>query len=261
MDETDSGQAKAEYAGPRSPVRVMQIVETLAEAREPVSLASLAQRLGIPKTSVLNHLRVLVTTGHVMTQGAGYVLGPASLRLGAVITANSAPLSVISTIVRRLAEETGETAICGVLDRNTHEVVYIDVSEGRHSIRYSPPVGARRQLYCSGMGRALLAFQSEHYIRDYLDAAKLERHNANTVTSKPKLKKILEQTRQDRIAITLGESVEDLGAIAAPVVERSGAVQYSVGVAIPVMRFAQNRAGIQRVVLDAAERASWALGG
>ncbi|MDP3138194.1 MAG: IclR family transcriptional regulator [Burkholderiaceae bacterium] len=252
--------AKSAYEGPRSPVRVMQIVETLAEAPQGMSLTQLAARLEIPKTSLLNHLRVMAGAGHVALKDAAYVLGPAAIRLGIIIAAAASPMAAIGPVVRELAETSGETALCGMLDESTLEVVYVEVFEGRQQIRYSPPAGTRRPLYCSGMGRALLAFQPESFIDHYLGDVKLERVNANTVTSRARQKKLLSQTRADRFAISLGERIEDLGAIGSPIFDRGGRVQYAIGVAAPVTRLAPASKRLTQLVLAAAQRASWALG-
>ncbi len=253
-------QAKPMYAGPRSPVRLMQIVEALVEAPQGFSLALLARRLEIPKTSLLNHLRVMVNTGYVALQDARYVLGPAMIRLGIVIAAGSSVLAAVGPVTRRLAEDGGETTLCAMLDENNRQAVYIEMIEGRQPIRYSPAVGTRRPLYCTAMGRALLAFQKEAFIRGYLNDGKFARFNAKTVTDRAKLRKILERVRAEGLAVSVGEHTEDVGAIAAPIVERQGRVRYSIGVAVPTSRLLPARERLARLVQAAAERASWALG-
>ena len=253
-------RVQAAYAGPRSPVRVMQIVETLAEAAQGYSLALLAQKLEIPKTSLLNHLRVMVNSGYVALQDTRYVLGPAAIRLGIVIAAGSSVLATVGPVARALAEESGETTLCAMLDGNNRQAVYIGVIEGRQPIRYSPAVGTLRPLYCTAMGRALLAFQDEAFLRSYLDVDFFARLNAKTVTDPARLRRILERVRTDRCAVTLGEHTADVGAIAAPIIERSGRVRYSIGLAIPVTRLLASRERLVPLVLAAAERANWALG-
>lgn len=248
------------YAGPRSPVRVMQIVETLAEVPQGFSLAQLAQRLGIPKTSLLNHLRVMVGTRHVALQDVRYVLGPSAIRLGVLIAAGSSVLAAVATVARQLAEDSGETTLIAMLDEGSRQAVYINVLEGRQPIRYSPAVGTRRPLYCTAMGRALLAFQEETFIRGYLRSGKFLRFNAKTVTNPAKLKRILEQVRADRCAVTVGEHTDDVGAIASPIIERQTRVQYSIGLAVPSTRLLPARERLVPLVQAAAERASWAIG-
>lgn len=255
-----SETAKPAYAGPRSPVRVMQIVETLSGAAQGLSLAQLALQLGIPKTSLLNHLRVMLGTGYVALQDARYVLGPAMIRLGIVIAAGSSVLAAVGPVARRLAQDSGETTLCAMLDENAREAVYVEVLEGRQPIRYSPAVGARRPLYCTAMGRALLAFQDETFVHRYLADGKLARFNARTVTDRARLATLLAGVRAEHLAVTVGEHTDDVGAIASPIVERQGRVRYSIGLAVPATRLLPARERLGKLVRAAAEHASWALG-
>lgn len=255
-----SETAKPAYAGPRSPVRVMQIVETLAGAPQGLSLAQLAVQLRIPKTSLLTHLRVMLGTGYVALRDARYVLGPAMIRLGLVIAAGSSVLATVGPVARQLADESGETTLCAMLDENARVAVYIKVLEGRQPIRYSPAVGARRPLYCTAIGRALLAFQDEAFRRAYLADGKFTRFNARTVTDRARLAKLLGAVRSVRLAVTVGEHTDDVGAIASPIVEAQGRVRYAIGLAVPATRLLPARERLGKLVRAAAERASWALG-
>lgn len=255
-----SETVKAAYAGPRSPVRVMQIVETLAGAPPGMSLAQLALQLGIPKTSLLNHLRVMLGTGYVALQETRYVLGPAMIRLGIVIAAGTSVLAAIRPVAQQLARDSGETTLCAMLDTNAREAVYIEVLEGRQPIRYSPAVGVRRPLYCTAMGRALLALQDESFVRQYLASTNLMRFNAKTVTDESKLVKLFERVRKEHVAVSVGEHTDDVGAIASPIVERQGQVLYSIGLAVPATRLLPAKERLGKLVRAAAERVSWALG-
>jgi IclR family transcriptional regulator, acetate operon repressor len=252
--------AKSPYAGPRAPVRVMQIVETLAESPEGVSLALLAERLAVPKTSALNHLRVMLGTGHVAIQDARYVLGPSAIRLGTIIVAGSSELAALAPMAGALAEQSGETTLVAMLDEGTREAVYVKVLEGRQPIRYSPAIGTRRPLYCTAVGRALLAFQSEAYVRAYFQETKIRRFNARTVINQGRLMKILDQVRALGMAVTSEEHTVGVGGIAAPVFDRTGRARYAVGLGLASAKVALDRERFSRFVLAAGKSASWALG-
>lgn len=251
---------KLAYEGPRSPIRVMQIVEALAAAPQGISLAVLARQLDLPKTSLLNHLRVLVGTGHVALRDSMYVLGPAAIRMGVIISSGFGPMAAIGPIAKQLAADSGETTICAMLDEQAFEVVYLEVHEGWQHIRYAPPTGIRRPLYCSGLGRALLAFQGDAYIESYLKGRTFERFNANTIATAPKLRKKLKEEHDNGFTFSYGERLPDLGALAAPIIDKQGRVRYSIGVTVPISRILPIKDKLIKLVLAAAERASWAIG-
>lgn len=258
--EMPARAGRGPYAGPRSPARVMQVLEALAEAGDGLSLAAMATRLGIPKTSLLNHLRVLAATGHVAVEDARYALGPAAIRLGALIASGSAPRVAVQSAARGLAAESGETTLVAMLDESAREAVYLSVLEGRQPIRYSPAVGTRRPLYCTAMGRALLAAQGETGIVRYLAGTRLEALTGRTVTERRALRQLLRKVVADGVAATVAEHTEGVGAVAAPVVERTGQARYAIGIAVPAARLVPGMKRYVALVRAAAQEASWALG-
>src|SRR5579872_7333077 len=72
--------------GPRAPLRVMMILEVLAEHRTGITLTTLSQVIGLPKTSVLSLLKTLEGSGYVVAKDLRYYLGPFGYRLGALIS-------------------------------------------------------------------------------------------------------------------------------------------------------------------------------
>jgi len=238
----------------------MQIVEALAEAPDGVSLVMLAERLAIPKTSLLNHLRVMVDTGHVAVKDARYVVGPSAIRLGTIIVSAFSRLASMEPVAIRLAQDSGETAFIAMLDERSRQAFYIHVVEGVQQVRYLPATGTRRPLYCTAVGRALLAFQGDAYIRAYLRETTLERATEWTVTSRAKLMKILESVRAERLAVSSREYAEDVGGIASPVFDHNGQVSYAISVSGPQSRLEADRSRLIGFVRAAAEEASWALG-
>lgn len=260
--ETSTSPKASRYTGgPRAPVRIMQVMEALAQSPRGVSLPVLAERLSIPKTSLLSHLRVLVETGHIAVQDARYVLGPSAFRLATIVLASSNELASLESVGRRLAVDSGETALIGVLDQRTRQAYYLRVIEGNQPVRFMPGVGGPRPLYCTAIGRALLAFQSDAFVDAYLKETKLERFNPSTVTNREKLKEILAQVRADHVTITMRQHNANAGAIASPVLDRNAEVRYALGLGLPADRLARDQDRLARLVVAAAQEASWVLGG
>lgn len=247
-------------AGPRSPLRVMQIVETLAEHPDGLTLTQLGERLGIPKTSLHTHLKVLQGSGHLSLQAARYQLGPAALRMGSLIASGSSVLRAARPMLERLVRDTHESALLGVLDAGTREAVYIERQEGLHPVRYAPQIGMRRPLYCTAFGRMLLAFQPEAWIDRYLAARPLPSITRHTVTDPAELRRVLAQIRKARVAITAEEHTLHAAAVAAPVFDRSGTLIAAIGVALPADRLRATRRELVDKVTGAGREVSWALG-
>mgnify|MGYP000700437712 CR=1 FL=1 len=75
-------------------------------------------------------------------------------------------------VAAELMLRTGETVMLATLDERSAEALYLDVVDSQQDIRYSPRVGSRWPLYCTGMGRALLAFQEPVFVDRYLASAR-----------------------------------------------------------------------------------------
>ncbi|WP_423458181.1 IclR family transcriptional regulator [Ottowia sp. VDI28] len=258
----EASQEQVDYSGPRSPLRVMQIVELLAESPRGLSLTQLSEQLEIPKTSVLSHLRVLLAAQYLSQQDARYLLGPAALRMGLIISAGASVPVVVRPLLEELVEATGETAMLAMLDEREMEAVYVARSEGIHAVRFSPSIGARRPLYCTAFGRALLASQDEQFLTRYFGSLVLQRVTNRTVTSERALRQILQGIRSSGVASTQEEHTRDAGAIAAPIIEGEKPVRYAMGIALPVSRAEGQQAlrKLEQAVTDAASKARRALG-
>jgi len=259
---SETGDAGGDdYSGPKSPLRVMQIVELLAASSSGLSLAAMTEALQIPKTSLLNHLRVMVAAGYVSSRDARYTLGAASLRLGAIIAADAGVLAAWRPVALDLVAQTGETAMLATLDDRSAEALYIDVVDSDQDIRYSPRVGSRWPLYCTGMGRALLAFQEPVFIDSYLASTRTVERTEITVTGVARLRRIIAGIRSAGVVVTQGEHTVGAGAVAAPIIERDGRVRCAIGIGVPIGRLGPRRDALIKLVADAARRVSWTLGG
>ena len=61
-------------APPRAPLRVMQVIATLAKHRDGLSLAQLSEALQLPKTSLFSLLRSLESGGYVISESGHHRL-------------------------------------------------------------------------------------------------------------------------------------------------------------------------------------------
>lgn len=259
MEQSDSPRSD-DYSGPKSPLRVMQIVELLASAKGGITLAAMTEAMQIPKTSLLNHLRVLLTAGYAGQRDGRYTLGPASLRLGSIIAADSGVLVASRPVLVDLVARTDETAMLATLDEGGTQALYIDVVESQQDIRYSPRIGSRWPLYCTGMGRALLAFQDPAFIEVYMANTELLKPTSLTVTDRARLRRIVDELRSAGVVVTQGEHTVGAGAVAAPIIERDGRVRHAIGIGIPVARLKSRREHLIAMVREAARQVAWTLG-
>jgi DNA-binding IclR family transcriptional regulator len=95
-------------------------------------------------------------------------------------------------------------------------------------------IGKHSPAYCTATGRALLAFQPE--ARERVLGQPLQALTPETVTDPTRLRQILEAVAIKGYAVTKGENHPEMGGIAAPIRDHTGAVVASCGIAIPIFR-------------------------
>lgn len=245
---------------PRAPHRAMQVIEHLASEANGLSLAALSTALGLPKTSLLQLLRALEASGYLLRRGPVYLLGPASFRMGALITSNSSSISSGRAVLHELLEQSGESVLLGGFTPDKAFGIYTERLESPHVIRFAPAVGEQRPLYCTAVGKALLAFSEPKWSANYVRAFKLERYTRHTVSSRAALSEELDKIRRRGVAVSVEEMVEGGAAVAAPVFESGGKLRACVVIAAPAARLRARSAELQKLVRQAGERLSNVLG-
>jgi DNA-binding IclR family transcriptional regulator len=249
-----------ERLGPRSALRVMMILETLAEHRTGITLSTLSEVLKTPKTSLLALLRVLEGSGYVAVKDLRYYLGPFGYRLGALISSTFEAVNVFQSALRDLSLKTQETVMLGFLDRYSKLCSYLEVVQPDIPVRYVPSIGARRPLYCTAAGRAFLFFLGDEFLEDYLATAELIKHSPRTVTSKVELRTLARKARQLGYAVNMGETNLGTGAVSAPIYDRAMTIQYCVIAAGPLDRIRERQKRVSEMTLAAARDMSLKLG-
>jgi DNA-binding IclR family transcriptional regulator len=122
-------------------------------------------------------------------------------------------------------------------------------------------VGSRWPLYCTGIGRALLAFQEPSFILRYLAETDMLRRTPRTITERARLRRIVDEVRSSGVVVTQGEHTVGAGAVAAPIIERDGRVRHAIGIGVPIDRLVPRRELLAALVAEAARQVSWTLGG
>lgn len=248
------------HRAPRSAIRIPQLLRRLADLPSGATLSALSQSSDTPKSSLLALLRALTETGFVQHRDGRYSIGPESIRLASIIVARRRFPDIAIPVVNALAHVSGESAFLAQLANDAPEAVYIYRADSASALRFTAEVGSREALYCSAVGRVLLAFQSKAWRESYLRAVKLVPRTPRTIRSKRELHRIVEQVRRDCRATSFDETIEDVAGIAAPVFDRTGALLAGLVVGAPATRARSRVQALEKQVSDAALEISTLMG-
>lgn len=245
--------------GPRSVLRVLEILETIATHPNGLTLTELAVNLSLPKTSVFSLLKALEMGDYVSNHDGRYMLGSQAISLGAALNQPHSFTQQIRPILERLSHETGETIMLAVCAEEGQEVAYIDVIESEAPLRFAVRPGNRRPFYCAASGKAILAFLPDDLQKDYLARTNFVRFTADTSDRKD-LMCLLPEIRERGVVLDANGIIDGAAGIASPAFDRDGRVACSISIAGPTTRILAKRSELEAMTLQAGEEISRLLG-
>lgn len=212
----------------------LRVVESLAGSARLRGVTELARELGISKTSTHRLLQTLASRHYVAKdeEGGGYKLTMRLWEVGAQVMSRNDVKRMGGAYLRKLADNTGESAHMTVL--NGMEVVYIDKIDGRQPLRAFSPIGGRAPAYCVATGKALIAYQSEDFLRAL--EGELKPYTKRTITSAQALRADLARVKRLGYAVNRCEWRDNICSIGAPVFDASGSVVAGIGISGPADR-------------------------
>lgn len=233
--------------------KVVQILDRLDQAPGGLLLREIVSATSINKSTAYRFLSHLETVGYVFRDSDGYyMVGPRLAKLGTGTTYQATLCRASAGILERLREETGETVNLGVLDRN--EILYLSVFESLHTFRMVSEVGTRRPLYCTALGKAILAHLPPAQQRKIIASTTFRKFTMQTIGSEEELSRDLVRIHKRGYALDDEEAVVGARCIAVAVSNRDHKVIGGISVSGPVVRVGKKQ------VVEFAEKLRAAAG-
>jgi IclR family transcriptional regulator, acetate operon repressor len=241
--------------------RAMSVFEHLSTQRG-VSLSALSDQLGESTATLYRILFTLETRGLVEFDQAEQLwhIGSGAFIIGARFLRRTSLVERARPILRKLMEDTGETANLGV--SQSHQVLFVSQVETHSNIRAFFPPGTLSPMHASGIGKALLAFMDPDLCERSVSRGQMERFTEHTLCEVDGLMADLEQIRKRGYSIDGEEKNVGMRCIAAPVFDHFGEAVAGLSVSGPTSRVSQDKIDTLSVgVMAAAEALTLAIGG
>lgn len=220
--------AEREKSPMRSLERALHLMAILQEAGGSMGLTELGHASQLSKPTVLRMLLVLEKYGFVEKRQGRYRLGVATLPLAHTYILGNELTRVALPVLQELAQTTGQTTSMFV--RLGFTRVLVQRIEGLHPMRFVLPLGEKLPLHV-GAGKVLAAAMSEDDMRQMLDELGEIRLANGQPMSREALLAELERVRKQGYAVSLGERMLGIVAVAAPVIDAKGVTIAAVSVA------------------------------
>ncbi len=219
----------------KSLARALMALEVLAASPNGLVGTELAQQLHVDKSSASRLMQTLVRHGFAERDmdTRRFRLGPRIVSLSRIVLAQLSVRDQAKAFLRRLAEETGETAHLAIPAQEY--ALHLDQIESSATLKVSTPVGTLVPLHCTSLGKALLAFGAAPIPQ------KLTSYTPRTITDPAILRIHLEQSCQQGYAVDDEEYEVGVRCIASPVFDYRGKVVAAIGVSGPAVRVSLER--------------------
>lgn len=223
--------------------KVAAILRSLESEPAGLSLGAIAQRSGLPRSTVQRLVDALVQESLLEVQGRGGIcLGPAFMRLASHshvdITQKARPL------LEELARVTEETTV--LLGLSGTELMVFHSVLSTHALRVAPIAGNFLSIHATAGGKILLSRMTDEAVSQLLGPT-LKQYTDKT----PDLAKLLEdlqEVRRTGFAYDFDEHTLGIGAIAVGLQTPQGS--YAIDVVGPSWRMEQSLAHIQQALLE-----------
>ena len=213
----------------KSAERVFRIFELLEQSPEGLTNKEVSSLLGFAPSSTFALLQTMEENGYLSAdEQKRYYLGGRLMSLGAV-AASRIDLNKIGTpYLKKLMQTVEETCFLGVLSGD--EIVYIAKENCERTITTNASIGSRKPVYCTGLGKAFLAFLPEKESSQIIDRIELKAFTEHTVTDKLELKKEIAQFRNQGYAVDNQEIEQGLWCMAVPIYDNTGHMKAAISV-------------------------------
>ncbi|MCD0503282.1 IclR family transcriptional regulator [Bordetella petrii] len=198
--------------------RLLDIYETFQASQRPLSLTELAETAGLPKSTCHAIVNTLAARGYLYSLTRPRSLYPTKRMYDVArdIVDKDPFVERMTPVLERLRDTSRETVILG--RRQGDAVIYLQVVESAHSIRYSARPGELKPLHSSSIGKAMLGCMKDPELRAWLHGQALPGVTAATLTDAQSLLDDIQQGRRLGYFQTRGENVEEVWAVAASLV-------------------------------------------
>ena len=232
----------------------LAILQHLGRQRGPVSAASVAEALGLPRSSVYRLLGALQEQGFALhyPQSRRYGIGVAAFELSAGYS-RQAPLTRLGgPVLAGLVDRVGESGHLATL--HGREVLYLLEERAPRRPSLVTDVGVRLPAHLTASGRAMLAALPKAQVRAlYPDAVAFARRGDGGIDSYGALTRMLVAVRAAGHAEEDGEITPGLASVAVAIREPSGWPEAAVAVTFAVDTAASEVAEMVHEIAQAAQ--------
>jgi IclR family transcriptional regulator, KDG regulon repressor len=210
--------------------KALDVLDMVAMAGRPMRFSELLANGPYPKATMYRFLQTLTNQGMLAydPDRQSYALGVRLVRLAHAAWAQSSLAPIARPWIDALSGEVGETIHLAQMDQA--QVLYVDKRHATRAVEMFSQAGKVGPAYCTGVGKAMLAFLPSEVQARAIDRQSFHRFTPNTMTTREALLAELQVIRKRGYAFDNEEHEPGIICIALPILTQTGRVMGALSV-------------------------------
>ncbi len=210
--------------------KALDVLDRVAAFGRPVRFSELLETAPFPKATLYRLVQTLTSQGMLRfdPDRGTYVPGLRLLRMAHAAWASSSLAPIARPHLDVLARAVGETVHLAQLDGG--QVLYVDKRNAARPVRMYSEAGKVGPAYCTGVGKAMLAWLPEATLETVLAQQSWHRFTDATIASPEAMRAELDAIREAGFAEDREEHEPGIRCLAVPILSETGALLGAVSV-------------------------------
>ena len=226
--------------------KALEVLDQVASYGRPVRFSELLADTKFPKATLYRFVQTL-TNQRMLTfdpDRGTYAPGVRLVRLAHAAWQTSSLAPIARDAIDQLSGEVGETVHLAQLDHA--QVIYVDKRNAREPVQMFSQSGKVGPAYCTGVGKAMLAFLPEAELTAVLEQQSYHKFTETTHTSADSLRNELSDIRSNGYGFDREEHEPGIICVAVPILTENERVLGALSVTSTTTR--TNLAGLESLV-------------
>ena len=216
--------------------RTLNILEIVSNNVKGIGIKEISEESNLHKSTVHRLLQSLIHREYVEQdeESGKYFITFKLYELGIKKLEDIDLVKIARPYVEELMKEVNEVVHLVVRDRNY--IVYVDKVESNNTIRMVSTIGKRSPMYCSSVGKAILAHKSKEEVEKIWNETEIKKYTDYTITDYSLFLKELDKIRELGYSEDKEEYEVGVRCVGAPIFNIDGEVEYAISVSAPSSR-------------------------
>lgn len=221
--------------------RALSILELLSDYEQGLGVTEISKITKLHKSTVYRLLSTLIYKGFVLQDPATnkYKISLKLYELGIKKLKDIDILKASEIYLRKLMKEVNE--VVHLVVRDNYDIVYIDKVEADNTIRMASTIGKRSPMYCTSVGKVMLAYLSDNEVKKVWENSKIEEYTVNTIIDFDKFEQELFNIKKNGYAVDDEENELGVRCVGAPIFNHNGTIEGAISVSGPTMRITKDK--------------------